>query len=119
MSKPKDYYNSAPDSRTFKELHELYSLSSSHETYACVRKPLNIPLDHVILDELHLMLRVTDRLMENLMSEVMERDSKEDINKESGEDKNVYLEKFVRAISELAVNLFLQEKTRMIEEDCG
>ena len=75
MSKPKDYYNSAPDSRTLEELHELYSLSKSHEKYSCIGKPLiNIPLHHVILDELHLMLRVTDRLMENLILEIMERE---------------------------------------------
>ena len=81
------------------ELHELYSLSKSHEKYSCIRKPLiNIPLHHVILDELHLMHRVIDRLIENLILEVMERDSKEDINKTSRKDKNVYLKKFVKAI---------------------
>ena len=111
MSKPKDYYNSAPDSRTLEELHELYSLSKSHEKYSCIRKPLiNIPLHHVILDELHLMLRVTDRLMENLILEIMERDSKEDINKTSREDKNVYLKKFVKAINGLGVTFNIWEK---------
>ena len=67
-------------------------------------------MHHVILDELHLMLRVTDRLMENLILEIMERDSKEDINKTSREDKNVYLKKFVKAINGLGVTFNIWEK---------
>ena len=36
--------------------------------------PFDIELDHVVLEELHLM-RITDRLTENIITEVMERDS--------------------------------------------
>ena len=36
--------------------------------------PFNIPPDNVILDELHLMLRVTDRLEQGLILEVIDWD---------------------------------------------
>lgn len=92
MSKPKDYYNTTPIARTLSEMQEMCSLPQSQCRYSCVRKPLiNISLDHVILDELHLMLRVTDRLTENLIKEVMERDNKADINKGRGEEKGLYI----------------------------
>lgn len=81
ISKRKDRYNSQPIARTLSEIQEMYYLPRSQSWYSCVRKPLfNIALDHVILDELHLMLRVTDRLLGNLIKEVMERDAKADIN---------------------------------------
>jgi hypothetical protein len=41
-----------------------------------------MPLDHTILDELHLMLKIMDRMTENLITEVMEKDSKKDFNKD-------------------------------------
>ena len=34
-----------------------------------------VPLDNVILDELHLMLRITDRLEEGLIFDIMKWDS--------------------------------------------
>ena len=34
-----------------------------------------VPLDNVILDELHLMLRITDRLEEGLILDIMKWDS--------------------------------------------
>ena len=37
--------------------------------------PFDTELDHVVLEELHLMMRITDRLTENIITEVMERDS--------------------------------------------
>ena len=36
-----------------------------HLDPGCIRMPLfSIPLDHVVIDELHLMLRITDRFIE-------------------------------------------------------
>ena len=111
MSKPKDYYNTTPIAQTLSEMQEMCSLPQSQCRYSCVRKPLiNISLDHVILDELHLMLRVTDRLMENLIKEVMERDNKADINKGRGEEKGLYLKKFVKEINETGITFNVWEK---------
>lgn len=41
----------------------------------------DIELDHVGLDELHLMMRITARLTENIITEVMDKDSKADFLK--------------------------------------
>ena len=62
MKKPDNYYNDEPLRRTLEELQEFAS-ESKGENYCCVHQPLlNIPLDHIILDELHLMLRHYRRL---------------------------------------------------------
>lgn len=63
MSKPDGYYDLPPIRRTTEELKEL-ACKKSGENYCCCHEPLlNIPLDHIILDELHLMLRMTDILL--------------------------------------------------------
>ena len=40
---------------------------------------LNIDLDHIIVDELHLLLRITDILTSNLITEAIEWDVEENI----------------------------------------
>lgn len=39
-----------------------------HKDPGCRDSPLlNIPVDHIVIDELHLLLRITDRLLEGLV----------------------------------------------------
>jgi len=58
--------------------------------FSVINKPLfNMELDHVILDELDLMMRITDRLTENLMTKVVERTVRQIFQREK-ERKNVY-----------------------------
>ena len=46
-----------------------------HEQPGCQHQPLfNIPLDQIIIDELHLMLRVMDRLETGVILEVLDWD---------------------------------------------
>ena len=53
-----NYYQSADLKRTLKEMIELSKKKNAKEKYCCEHKPLmNIGLDNVILDELHLFLR--------------------------------------------------------------
>lgn len=112
MSKPRDYYTSSPHARTHEELLKMYSLPKSKFKCSCENKPLfTIDLDHVILDELHLMLRVTDRLTGNLIKEVMERDSNEDIYKKKKEDKGKYLGNLIKLINNTGVTFNVWEKT--------
>ena len=60
-SKPIHHYNEEPMRRTLKEIK---TLCSSENNFGCIHKPLlNIPLTHVIPDELHLLLRITDKLL--------------------------------------------------------
>lgn len=65
-----------------KGLHEYWHPNIRRQYHAnwhkdpdCKHQPLfKIPLDHVIVDELHLMLRVTDRLEEGLIYEMLDWD---------------------------------------------
>ena len=45
------------------------------KSFAASIPPFDTELDHVVLEELHLMMRITDRLTENIITEIMERDS--------------------------------------------
>lgn len=99
-SKPLNYYNEEPFKRT------LDGIKTNHDskTHGCIHPPLlNIPLNHVIADELHLLLRVTDRLLQNIIDEVLERDAVEDFNKASGQPKKAFLTKLVATINELGI----------------
>ena len=59
-----------------RSLADMKTLASKgYRSYAkhlgCVRQPLfDIPLDHIVLDELHLLLRVGDVLLRNLILQV-------------------------------------------------
>ena len=86
-----------------------------------INKPLfNIELDHVILDELHLMMRVTDRLTENIMiTEVMERDGEADMSKKRGEKKGIYLESLVSTINKIGIPFSIWEKKNADRKGSG
>ena len=119
------YYDSSPLKRTIEELinecsekSEVKQMnpnpisgkskSKKKPTFGQTRKPfIHVPLDHVVLDELHLMLRVTDVLTENLIREVIERDKRQGVTKAlSGK----YLNKLVKAIKDCGVSFSIWEK---------
>lgn len=80
MSFDLDHYNSAPLKRTLEELKEM--AGNKKDNYCCEYPPLlKIDLDHVILDELHLLLRVTDVLANNLLQDVFDQDKEDDMGK--------------------------------------
>ena len=71
MKKPDEYYDEDPMRWTLEDIKQFASKSKG-ENYYCVHQPLiNIPLDHNILDKLHLMLRVTDVIINSLIEDVM------------------------------------------------
>ena len=75
MSKDGDFYNSGDMVRTLAEMVEYGK--TSHK-YCCANVPLlTIKPDHIIPDELHLLLRVVDRLLRNIINEVIEWDSQD------------------------------------------
>ena len=52
-------------------------LKQEKKNFSCIKPPLlNVPLDHIILDQLHLLLR-TDVLIRNLLDEMIEWDDEE------------------------------------------
>lgn len=72
----------------------------------------DIELDHVVLDEIHLMRRITDRLTENIITEVMERDGKADFLKKRGEDKGIYLKRLISLINDLGITFSVWKKNQ-------
>ena len=62
--------------RSLQEIKE--TSKKSKDNYVCCKEPLlNIDLDHIIVDELHLLLRITDILTSNLITEATEWDVEE------------------------------------------
>ena len=112
MSKPDDYYDEDPMRRTLEEIKQFASKSKS-ENDCCVHRPLiDLPLDHIILDELHLMLRVTDVLINNLIEDVMQWDDKENFlqGKKNKIEQRKHLDNLIEAINSCGVSFFVWEK---------
>ena len=108
MTKDLDFYNSGELKRTSQEIRYFHG----SKKFCCIHPPLfNIELDHVVLDELYLMMRITDRLTENIITEVMERDSKADFLKKRGEDKGIYFKRLISVINDLGITFLVWEKT--------
>ena len=113
MSKPDSFYNTPPMRRTTDELRE-FANKKTGENYCCCHEPLlNIPLDHIIPDELHLMLRVTDILLENLIEDAMQWDDKESSlpgRKKNLAEKSRHVKNLVKSINSCGVIFHLWEK---------
>lgn len=112
MSKDSGYYDTIPLKRTIQEMFEL-STKKSGENFCCCHKPLLvIPLDHIILDELHLMLRITDILIENLIEDAMQWDDKESSSstKKRSLEKSRQIQDLTAAINNCGVTFSFGEK---------
>ena len=108
MTKPDTYYDSSPLRRTLEELHEC-ALKSRGENYCCLHQPLlDIPLDHIILEELYLMFRVTDVLIGNIIEDVMQWDERQSFLTHTG--KKIHLDKLPQAINSCGVSFSVWEK---------
>ena len=60
--------------RTLTELKETVSLQQK-PNYGCIKPPLiNLELDRIIPDELHMLLRITDVLIQNLINAATSHD---------------------------------------------
>lgn len=72
--------------------------------FSCINQPpLNISLHHIVLDELHLLLRITDVLVGNLIEDAMERDDQEDFLKKRGEPKGRHLRHLTQVINSCGI----------------
>ena len=78
------HYNSHPLKQTMDEIKKMANKARNKEKYSCENTPLiNIDLDHVMLDELHLLLRIMDVLISNLVKEMCEWDKKDNFKKKN------------------------------------
>lgn len=107
-------FNKEPLCRT---LEELRTLCKNHPTkknsynYGCEREPLlNIQLDHVVVDELHLMLRVTDILLENVIDAALDWDKFIEMDRTRGQERGVHLKKTVEHIKSLGISFDVWEE---------
>ncbi len=69
-------FDTAKGARTTKEIEDYAKLPKSRMKFNCSRKPLFpfIPIDHVIIDTLHLFLRISDLLTNLLIQELRRQD---------------------------------------------
>ena len=98
----------------------MMSIIITKDNYCCVRQPLvEIDLDHVIVDELHLMLRVVDVLIDNLVEDVLEWDNNEDIRKKRKEERGKHLNNLVTTIRSCGVSFNIWQKKNADEKTSG
>jgi hypothetical protein len=84
--------------------------TKSQDNYCCNLYPLlDIELDHVIVDELHFLLRITDVLTSNLVDEVLTWDQ-DDFQKTHQEIKGKHLKKLIETIRSCGVSFEVMEK---------
>ena len=108
MTKSGNYYNQPPMALT---LADVKKYASDKNQFCCKDMPLlNVPLCNIVLDELHLLLRVTDILLSNLIEDAMELDDKNDFLKKKGEPKGVYLQRLTQLINSCGVTFSVWEK---------
>ena len=108
MTRSDEYYNQPPMALTL-DLVKKYV--SEENQFCCKDMPLlDVPLSNIVLDELHLLLRVTDILLTNLIEDAMELDDKMDFSKRKGEPKGVNLRKLSQLINSCGVTFSVWEK---------
>lgn len=74
MSFPWNFYHETSNARTVEEISKL--AKQNKKEFGCKHAPfLSLRVDHFIPDELHLMLRVTDVLLRNLIDDAKELDA--------------------------------------------
>lgn len=106
-----EYYNSSELKRTLQDLRESGAKKKSKQNYCCVNPPmLNIELDHVIPDELHLLLRIMDVLIENLVREALAWDLSDNWNKKKSEQTNTHLTELKETIRSCGISFDIWEK---------
>ncbi|XP_078364307.1 uncharacterized protein LOC144648697 isoform X1 [Oculina patagonica] len=108
-SKPENYYWMDGNKRTLADNKELAKKSSNN--CGCIRSPLlNIPIENIRVDELHLLLRVTDRLEKNIQNDAIEKDKKYNLNKAPSARKYTNMQKTIEAINNCGVSLSVWDK---------
>ena len=107
MAKADNYYNQSPMALT---LADVKKYASDKQQFCCKYKPLlDVQLSNIVLDELHLLLRVTDVLLTNLIEDAMELDDKNDFLKKR-EPKGVNLRKLTQLINSCGITFSIWEK---------
>ena len=109
MNCPLNHYNSDPLKRTLEEIIRL--AAKKKDNYCCENHPLlSIDFDHIVLDELHLLLRITDVLINNLIDDVLEWEKKDDLSKQKSDlTRGAHLQNFIKTVSSCGVSFNVWE----------
>ncbi|KAJ7383407.1 hypothetical protein OS493_028083 [Desmophyllum pertusum] len=76
-----------------------------HKQPGCHSQPFfKLPLENIVVDELHLMLRVTDRLEEGIIKDILKWDEDDNINKPPRERTDSHLQEFLLTVHSLGVS---------------
>ncbi|XP_067042143.1 uncharacterized protein [Acropora muricata] len=107
MTKPQNKYWKDHIARKLDGIIE----DAKKKRHSCEHQPfLNIPLENLILNELHLMLRITDRLTGNLVKYALEWDNKENFDKPPSQQSDKHLQALVKAMKNCGVSFNVWEK---------
>ena len=105
MAKPVSYYDKGDMARS------LQKMQSGESQPGQKHKPLlNIPFGSVIIDELHLLLRVTDVWERNVALEVVECDAAEGVTSLS---KGPHLKSFLEVVKCLGITFTVWESRKV------
>ena len=109
MSYNLSHYNETPLKRTLNEIMTMAGKGKNN--YCCVNQPLiEIDLDHIIVDELHLLLRVVDVQIDNLIDDVLEWDKREDLRKKRKAERGIHLNQLTETIRSCGVSFNIWQK---------
>jgi len=68
-------------------------------------------MDHVILDQLHLLLGILKVLIENLIRDALQWDQKDNWDKKLAAQKNIYLNELQKTVRSCGISFDIWEKT--------
>ena len=104
------HFNDSNSPSLTRTLYEVKEMSNkSKDNYGCCKETLlNIELDRIVVDELHLLLRITDVLTANLITEVTDCDIQ--ANLENKQNKETHLNKLVSCIRSCGVSFSVWRK---------
>ena len=112
MSKPDTHYHRDPICLTLAQVTQY--VENGKKEFCCINQPLlNIPRDHIVLDEVHLLLRMADVLMNNLIEDAIERDDKESVlmaQRREKLERGKHLRKLAETINSCGVKFNVWEK---------
>ena len=108
--------------RTIEENMQLASRPRSKKQYNVTHKPLfpSIPLTNVVIDNLHLFLRVSDVLFNRLVIELKHHDSLEKVKKLSSFDPMKYhhldaFQKFVTSLGIPSFRFYVSQNSKLLK----
>ena len=108
-----EYYSCSKLKRPLEDLKKS-ATKSSKESYCSVKTPLlNIELDHVIPGELHLLLRIMDVLINNLVKDTINWDVSDNWKRKKSEHTNTHLTELKDTIRSYCIPLMYGRKKNL------